>query len=132
MTELISGNIWKLIANEYQDQSILKESLDLFCIGTIADMAPLIGANRKWLKECLPKINTTNNIGIKSILKKLEFDDHEINSDDIGYKIAPLINAVGRIANPDLILTLFTEEDPNKSMDIARRCDVINRQRFRK
>ena len=53
------------------DQTTAKE---LFCIGTIADMAPLIGANRKWLKEYLPKINTTENIGIRTILRKLELE----------------------------------------------------------
>ena len=40
----------------------------LFCIGTVADMAPLQGANRKWLKDSLPLINSTSNKGIKSIL----------------------------------------------------------------
>ena len=35
-----------------------------FSIGTVADMAPLKGANRKWLKECLPKINSTKNKGV--------------------------------------------------------------------
>ena len=45
-----------------------------FCIGTIADMAPLKGANRKLLKECLPEINLSCNKGIKSILKKLAID----------------------------------------------------------
>ena len=43
----------------------------LFCIGTVADMAPLLGANRKWLKECLPKIKSTENMGIKAIIQKL-------------------------------------------------------------
>ena len=50
------------------DQTTAKE---LFCIGTIADMAPLIGANRKWLKEYLPKINTTANIITITIIQLL-------------------------------------------------------------
>ncbi len=55
----------------------------LFCIGTVADMAPLVGANRKWLKDFLPKIKTTENPGIKNIIKKLSIDNIDISSDDI-------------------------------------------------
>jgi len=101
----------------------------LFCIGTVADMAPLIGANRKWLKECLPKINTTNNIGIRSILKKLEFDDQEITSDDIGYKIAPLINAVGRIDDPKLIFNLLSNKSKSSIEKLTNKVFSINNKR---
>ena len=50
---------------------------------------------------------------VKSIINKLSIDKTEITSEDIGYKIAPLINAVGRIGDPTLILELFTENDKN-------------------
>ena len=100
-----------------------------FCIGTIADMAPLKGANRKWLKEFLPKINTTTNKGIKSIMKKLFIDDIDITSEDIGYKIAPLINAVGRIGNPKLIIELFTNDSEKVVDELTKECFAINRER---
>ncbi|WP_269605631.1 single-stranded-DNA-specific exonuclease RecJ [Prochlorococcus marinus] len=103
----------------------------LFCIGTVADMAPLKGANRKWLKESLPKINTTTNKGIKSILKNLSIDQIALTSDDIGYKIAPLINAVGRIGDPLLVIDLLTNES-NKYVDkLTKECFAINRERKR-
>ncbi len=102
-----------------------------FCIGTVADMAPLKGANRTWLKECLPKINTTTNKGIKSIMKKLLIDKIDITSDDIGYKIAPLINAVGRIGDPKLIIDLFTIESKVSVDKITNECFEINRERKR-
>ena len=102
-----------------------------FCIGTIADMAPLKGANRKWLKECLPKINITSNKGIKSIMRKLSIDKIDITSEDIGYKIAPLINSVGRIGDPKLIIDLFTNES-NESVDkLTRVCFAMNKERKR-
>ncbi len=102
-----------------------------FCIGTVADMAPLKGANRKWLKECLPKINRTTNLGIKSILKKLSIDNIDISSEDIGYKIAPLINAVGRIGDPKLIIRLFTTQS-NETVDkLSIECFAMNKERKR-
>ena len=101
----------------------------LFCIGTVADMSPLLGANRKWLKECLPKINITKNIGIKSIIKKLGIDNTEINSQDIGYKIAPLINSVGRIDDPKLIIELLTTSCNETTAILTKKLFLINKKR---
>ncbi len=103
----------------------------LFCIGTVADMAPLKGANRKWIKECLPKINTTNNKGIKSIMEKLLIDKIDVTSEDIGYKIAPLINAVGRIGDPNLIIDLFTNKSSASIKKLTTKCFELNRERQR-
>ena len=103
----------------------------LFCIGTIADMAPLKGANRKWLKDFLPKFNTTNNLGIKSIINKLSLENLEITSEHIGYKIAPLINAVGRIAEPNLIIDLFTNKSQESVESLTKECLNINYKRKR-
>ncbi len=102
-----------------------------FSIGTVADMAPLKGANRKWLKECLPTISTTNNRGVKSILKKLSINKENITSEDIGYKIAPLINAVGRIADPKLIIELLTNESTESINKLTKECFSIHRERKR-
>tara|TARA_Y100001968_G_scaffold15414_1_gene12401 strand:- start:1715 stop:3604 length:1890 start_codon:yes stop_codon:yes gene_type:complete len=102
-----------------------------FSIGTIADMAPLLGANRKWLKECLPKISTTNNKGVKYILNKLALDNVEVKPDDIGYKIAPLINAVGRIGDPNLIIDLLTNESEDCINKLTKECFAMNIERKR-
>ena len=101
----------------------------LFCIGTVADMAPLLGANRKWLKECLPKINLSNNRGIKGIMNKLIIDDSDITADDIGYKIAPLINAVGRIGEPNLIVDLLTNKSKTQTQKLVNKCFNLNIER---
>ena len=103
----------------------------LFSIGTVADMAPLVGANRKWLKEFLPTFNNTDNIGIRTILKKLELDNTQLTTDDIGYKIAPLINAVGRIDDPQLIIDLLTISCEETIKNIAAKCFKINKERKR-
>ena len=104
---------------------------ELFCIGTIADMAPLKGANRKWLKECMPHLNNTTNIGIKSILKKLSIDKFSITSEDIGFKIAPLINAVGRIGDPTLIINLLTNQSRETIDKLTNECYLMNKERKR-
>ena len=102
-----------------------------FCIGTVADMAPLQGANRKWLKDCLPLINSTSNKGIKSILKKLSIDNILITSEDIGYKIAPIINSVGRIGDPKLIVDLLTNKSEESIDKLTKQCFAMNLERKR-
>ncbi len=104
---------------------------ELFCIGTVADMAPLKGANRKWLKECLPKVKTTRNKGLKAILKKLSINNIDITSEDIGYKIAPLINAVGRVGDPKLIIDLLTNKSKVYIDTLTKECFALNRERKR-
>ena len=103
----------------------------LFCIGTIADMAPLKGANRNLLKEYLPKMNTTTNKGIKSIIKKLFLYDKEITPEDVGYKIAPLINSVGRIGDPKLIIDLLINESKYNIDKLTKECFVLSKNRKR-
>ena len=102
---------------------------ELFCIGTIADMAPLIGANRKWLKENLPIITRTSNIGIKAIINKLKIRHSDISTEDIGYKIAPFINAVGRIGDPKLIMDLLSSKSQKNVNEMIKECLIINDKR---
>ena len=102
-----------------------------FSIGTVADMAPLVGANRKWLKDCLPEISNTTNIGVKSIIDKLAIDTIDITSDDIGYKIAPLINSVGRIGDPKVIVNLLTNESKETVDKLTKECFALSKERKR-
>tara|TARA_Y100001978_G_scaffold34560_1_gene30437 strand:- start:627 stop:2516 length:1890 start_codon:yes stop_codon:yes gene_type:complete len=102
---------------------------ELYCIGTIADMAPIKGANRKHLKENLPKLNTTTNKGLKSIIKKLFLDKKEITTEDVGYKIAPFINSVGRIGDPKLMVDLLTNESLHTVDKLTKECFVFSKKR---
>ncbi len=107
----------------------LTSARDLFCIGTIGDMAPVLGANRYWLKEGLKNIHKSECKGLKALLQISGTPEKNIRSEDIGFKIAPRINAVGRIGDPKLIIELLTSEDETEAMNIARQCDTYNRQR---
>ena len=122
---MLANNICKYFAFDINNTS----ADVLFCIGTVADMAPLVGANRKWLKDFLPKIKSTDNPGIKTILRKLSIDKIDISSDDIGYKIAPLINAVGRIGDPNIVIDLLTNSSPKSINQLTKECFAMNKER---
>ena len=119
----------KNICNKLNYNLDLTAANELFCIGTVADMAPLIGANRYWLKELLPKFTRTKNIGIRSILKKLSIENTEISTNDIGYKIAPLINAVGRIGDPILIINLLINSSESSIDKLTKEIFAISKER---
>ena len=102
---------------------------DLFCIGTIADMAPLTGANRRWLREGLGTLHRTRCAGLRALQQLSGLEERPLRADDIGFQIAPRINAVGRLGDPRLVVDLLTEDNSDEAVSLARQCDGLNRQR---
>ncbi len=117
------------LAVEVNKLSSLKIALDLFCIGTIADMAPVTGFNRYLLKKGLKIIHLTECKGLSALYKQCRFNHNQITAREISFQIAPRINAVGRIGNPDLVLNLFSETDSTIANQLAKECDKINNKR---
>tara|TARA_Y100001968_G_scaffold333622_2_gene397696 strand:- start:232 stop:2127 length:1896 start_codon:yes stop_codon:yes gene_type:complete len=117
------------LSKKISNNSFIRRSLDLFCIGTIADMSSMKGANRKLLKDSLPHLHKTSCLGLKEIIKSSGINYPKITSEDIGFKIAPMINAIGRIDNPSIIIDLLTEQNNDNAREIAIYCDNINKKR---
>lgn len=105
--------------------------LELFTVGTIADLAPLIGVNRRWLKQGLKLLPYSQITGIKALNQLCGLDEtkKQLNSDDIGFKIGPRINAVGRIGDPQIVIELLTTEDEGIALERAMQCQQINIKR---
>jgi single-stranded-DNA-specific exonuclease len=102
---------------------------DLFCIGTIADMAPLQGVNRRWLLDGLPQLGESRLQGLRALLRIAGVEDNRIDAGTVGFQIAPRLNAVGRLGDPLLVVDLLTTDDADQALELARRCDALNRQR---
>ena len=64
-------------------------ALDLFCIGTIADMAPLLGVNRRWLIDGLPHLRRSSLVGLQALQQVAGLDDGAIDATAVGFQIAP-------------------------------------------
>ena len=104
-------------------------ALDLFCIGTIADMAPLQGVNRRWLLEGLPLLGRSALPGLQALQQLAGLADQPIDAQTVGFQIAPRINAVGRLGDPLLVVSLLTTDQPEEALELARECEGLNRQR---
>jgi single-stranded-DNA-specific exonuclease len=107
----------------------LKIALDLFCIGTIADMAPLVGVNRRWLIDGLPELGQSPLLGLQALQQLAGIGEAPLNAQAVGFQIAPRINAVGRLGDPQCVVELLTTDDPDRALALARHCEALNRQR---
>ncbi|MEO1002969.1 MAG: single-stranded-DNA-specific exonuclease RecJ [Cyanobacteria bacterium J06638_7] len=107
----------------------LRMALDLFCIGTIADMAPLAGVNRRWLHDGLPRLGGSELAGLQALKRLAGLDDQPLDAEAVSFRIAPRINAVGRLGDPQLVVELLTTEDQERAVELARSCENLNRQR---
>jgi len=107
----------------------LEIALNLFCIGTIADMAPLLGVNRRWLCDGLPRLGASPLPGLQALLQLAGHDGDPVGAQAVGFQLAPRINAVGRLGDPALVVDLLTTDDPQRALALARQCEQLNRQR---
>ena len=102
---------------------------NLFCIGTIADMAPLQGVNRRWLIDGLPGLRRSPLAGLQALQRIAGLEDGPLDAEAVGFQLAPRINAVGRLGDPLMVVDLLTTADPGRAQELARACEVLNRQR---
>ena len=86
--------------------------VDLACIGTVADMVPLQNENRAIVADGLQKINQEPSPFFQLLSEQLNLSS--INSRDIGYKIAPILNASGRVGDPNTAVSILTTNHPKK------------------
>ncbi len=104
-------------------------SIELFIIGTIADMAQLRDANRTIINCNLKNLKQAKCQGIIELMKFSSPPHQGLISEYIGFHLAPRINAVGRIGDPSMIIDLFTTNSPEKAYKIAEECNSLNNDR---
>lgn len=92
---------------QQESQSIEKELLEITLLGTVADCGLLTGENRKIVEQGLQQLKTSNNPGLKKLIKVSKSDPSNITAATIGFFIAPRLNASGRLAHPKISLELL-------------------------
>lgn len=105
----------------------LKRYLDLVALGTVADIVPLVGENRIFVKYGLTELNETERPGITALKEVTGIKD--VGTTEISFRLAPRINASGRVGSADQSVRLLTTEDPAEALSIARDLDRDNRTR---
>lgn len=107
----------------------LEEHLDLVCLGTLADVVPLLGENRIFVKRGLEVLNNTKKIGLRALFDSARIKDKIITPYFVGYILGPRINAAGRLSSAEVALRLFLSEDESEAKLLAGSLEEQNRKR---
>jgi single-stranded-DNA-specific exonuclease len=108
----------------------LKDYLDLVAMGTIADLVPLHGENRILSWFGLRHLRANGRIGIRALAEVSGMDaNQEMAASDISFKLAPRINASGRLGDAALPMKLLLSDDMTQSKQMALELDGMNRER---
>ena len=108
---------------------VLEEYADMVCLGTVADVMPLVGENRVYVDRGLKSLRQTRRPGIAALMAECNCVPEGLNASSIGFILAPRINAAGRIGRIELAVQLFLTEDPQEATLLARGLCELNRQR---
>jgi single-stranded-DNA-specific exonuclease len=106
----------------------LKPLLDLVALGTIADLVPLTGENRILVYAGLRQLNETKRAGILALKKAAQTPD-KIGAYEVGFQLAPRLNAAGRLETAEEALQLLLAKTFEEAMPIALNLDLRNRER---
>jgi single-stranded-DNA-specific exonuclease len=107
----------------------LMDQLDLVALGTVADVVPLTGENRVFVRHGIDAIARSRRPGVRALLQVAGFADRPITPHAIGFGLGPRLNAAGRTNDATLALRLLLTNDPREAELIARQLDELNRDR---
>ena len=110
-------------------QDTMPELLDLAMIGTIGDMVKVTGEGHIIVKRGLEILNQTERPGLRALIKQAGLTMGKITATDVGFNIAPRLNAVGRLANASLAVELLLSDDEEQAEKIATKIEELNNER---
>jgi single-stranded-DNA-specific exonuclease len=114
----------------HRDQaSLLKSFSKMVAIATIADCVPLTGENRVFAKLGLEALRSAVNPGLKALLETAQVSGRPLTSGEVGFRVAPRINAAGRMDIAADVIELFSTKDVTRAREIAAKLDQLNSER---
>ena len=122
-----TGVVYKLaqaLGAEYLDRR-----LDLVALATVADVVPLLDENRGLVAAGLKRLAVTSNPGLRALMGAARVDPAAVDAGAIGFRLAPRINAAGRLGHPGTALELLLTDDPKEADLLARELETLNRDR---
>ncbi len=110
--------------------ALLDSFLKPVAIATVADIVPLIGENRVIVRRGLSGLRQVRNPGLRALLAVAGFEEGEMPSaHQVAFRLAPRINAAGRMATASDVIELFLTSDEARARTLAEQLDALNRER---
>jgi single-stranded-DNA-specific exonuclease len=107
----------------------LRRHLDLVALATVADVVPLVDENRALAAAGLRALACTRRPGLQALMRGAHVDPAAVDSGAVGFRLAPRINAAGRLGRPDVALELILTDDAEEAKRLADTLEQLNRDR---
>jgi len=118
---------WKLATALRESDSIV--DLDLVGLATVADVVPLVGENRSLVRRGLEEVRRARRPGIRALLEAAKCEPTQLDEGDLAFRLAPRINAAGRLYRADAGVELFLTDDEARAKEIAAELSRANSER---
>jgi len=103
--------------------------LDLVALGTVCDVVSLVDENRTNVKWGLEVLKKTRRPGLKALLAVADVDSQTVDARTFGFVLGPRLNAAGRLETAEMALELFKTDDNARALELARKLDILNKER---
>jgi single-stranded-DNA-specific exonuclease len=125
-----TGVVWKLgEALLGTGSEALARHLDLVAVATVADVVPLLDENRGLAVAGLRALARTQKPGLRELMRSARVDPAAVDAGAIGFRLAPRLNAAGRLCRPEAALALLLTEDAEEARRLAAELEQLNRDR---
>ena len=111
------------------DHPAVARVLDLVALATIADVVPLVDENRTLAASGLRALARTRRPGLQALMRSARVDPAAVDATSVGFRLAPRINAAGRLGRPDVALELLLTENAAEAERLAAELEDLNRER---
>ena len=118
---------WKLACELRGDSG--ERDLDLVALATVADVVPLVGENRSLVKRGLVEMRRTRRAGLRALMASAKCEPSQLDETDLAFRLAPRINAAGRLYRADAGVELMLTEDEVRAEEIAGELGRANSER---
>jgi single-stranded-DNA-specific exonuclease len=126
----VAFKIAQALLEESGRERLLPSFLKMVAIATIADAVPLMGENRVFAKLGLEGLRKPVNAGLRALLANCQLDgSRALSASDIAFRVAPRLNAAGRMDIAERVIQLFTEKDAGKAAEMAMQLNELNGNR---
>jgi single-stranded-DNA-specific exonuclease len=124
-----TGVAYKLFQALAGDDQSLERHLDLVALATIADVVPLVDENRALAAAGLRRLACTRKPGLAALMRVAGVDPAAVDAGAVAFRLAPRINAAGRLCRPDAALELLLTDDGAEATRLAGELESLNRDR---
>jgi single-stranded-DNA-specific exonuclease len=124
-----TGVVWKLAQALLGDSDVLAKHLDLVAVATVADVVSLVDENRGLAVAGLRQLARTQKPGLRELMRRARVDPAAVDAGAIGFRLAPRLNAAGRLGRPEAALELLLTDEQEVAVRLAGQLEELNRDR---